>query len=63
MIIESLVQYYEALAAAGTLDRPGWSPVGVSYALELDEAGALLQIIPRKSSSPREKKPSSAPKL
>lgn len=48
MIIESLVQYYEALVAAGKLDRPGWSPVGVSYALELDETGALLQIIPLK---------------
>lgn len=56
MILASLVRYYEALAAAGTLDRPGWSPVGVSYALELDEAGTLLQIIPLKIEQPQGKK-------
>ena len=56
MILESLVRYYETLAAAGKLDRPGWSPLGVSYALELDEAGALLQIIPLKLEQPQGKK-------
>lgn len=56
MILESLVRYYEILAAAGKLDRPGWSPVGVSYALELDERGALLQIVPLKLEQAQGKK-------
>jgi CRISPR-associated protein Csd1 len=56
MILESLVQYYEALAAADKLERPGWGPVGVSYALELDEMGSLLQIIPLKESQLQGKK-------
>ncbi|HHX72219.1 MAG TPA: type I-C CRISPR-associated protein Cas8c/Csd1 [Clostridiales bacterium] len=56
MILESLVQYYEALAASGKLEQPGFSPVGVSYALELDESGKLLQIIPLKTEQLRGKK-------
>ncbi len=56
MILEALVRYYEALAAAGTLECPGWGPVGVSYALELDEEGALLQLIPLKIEQPQGKK-------
>ena len=56
MILESLVRYYEALSAAGTLERPGWSPVGVSYALELDKEGTLLQIIPLKLEQPQGKR-------
>ena len=46
MILQSLVACYEAMAAAGRLDRPGWSPVGVAYGLEVDETGALGSVIP-----------------
>lgn len=48
MILQSLVACYEAMAAAGKLDRPGWSPVGVAYGLEVDETGALVSVIPLK---------------
>ena len=42
MILQALVRCYDALAEAGRLEKPGWSPVKVSLALELDENGALL---------------------
>lgn len=45
MILQALVKEYEVLAEQGVLDRPGWSSVGVSYALDLDEEGALLGIL------------------
>ena len=45
MILESLVKYYEALANAGELSRPGWSQVDVSYALDIDINGNLKQVI------------------
>ena len=39
MILQSLVDYYEELAARGEIARPGWAKVKVSWALELDENG------------------------
>ena len=33
MILQALVQYYEALLARGEIDRPGWSKVNVSWRL------------------------------
>ena len=48
MILQSLVSYYEALAARGEIVRPGWEKVKVSYALELDESGQLLGVLPLK---------------
>lgn len=46
MILQALVRCYDALAEAGRLEKPGWSPVKVSLALELDENGALLRVLP-----------------
>ena len=46
MILQALVRCYDALAEAGRLEKPGWSPVKVSLALELDENGALLRRVP-----------------
>ena len=32
MILQALVRCYEALAERGELEKPGWSPVKVSWA-------------------------------
>lgn len=46
MILQSLVDYYEELAARGEIARPGWAKVKVSWALELDEKGQLTDVLP-----------------
>ncbi|NLT63113.1 MAG: type I-C CRISPR-associated protein Cas8c/Csd1 [Clostridiales bacterium] len=48
MILQSLVNYYEALAQKGEISRPGWAKVKVSYALVIDENGALISVLPLK---------------
>ena len=47
MILEALVRYYEALVDAGILE-PGFRREKVSYAIEIDETGSLLSLIPLK---------------
>lgn len=56
MILQSLVDYYEDLAAKGELPRPGWAMVKVSYALEIGEDGALLAVLPLMTQSADGKK-------
>ncbi len=46
MILQALAQYYEDLAKQGKIARPGWAKTKISYALCIDEAGALEQVIP-----------------
>jgi len=46
MILHSLADYYQALEAQGGVSRPGWAKVKVSYALEIDENGGLVDILP-----------------
>jgi len=46
VILQSLVKLYDALAERGTLEKPGWLPVKVSWGLELDDDGRLLRIFP-----------------
>ncbi len=46
MILQALVRAYEALAADGRLDKPGWLEAKVSWSLELDEDGRLKRIYP-----------------
>ena len=46
MILQVLVRAYEALAADGRLDKPGWLEAKVSWSLELDEDGRLKRIYP-----------------
>ena len=48
MILRALCDYYDALARRGDITPPGWSVAKVSFALELDEQGALQGIIPLK---------------
>lgn len=49
MILQALVDYYEALAEKGEISPPGWANIKVSYALEIDENGKLLQVLPLKT--------------
>ena len=45
MILQALTQYYEELLAAGKITRPGWAKAKVSFALDLDEAGQVRQLL------------------
>ena len=56
MILGALVDYYEILAAAGEISKPGYCMANVSYALNLSEDGKLLGIIPLKIPVVRGKK-------
>ena len=46
MILQALVDYYEELASQGKIARPGWAKAKVSWALEIDEEGQLLDVLP-----------------
>ena len=46
MILQALVDYYEALVTQGKIARPGWAKGKVSWALEIDENGQLLDVLP-----------------
>lgn len=56
MILQALVEHYEDLAAQGTLDRPGWSKTGISYALYINDTGELEQVVSLKQETDRGKK-------
>lgn len=56
MILQSLVQYYEALEQKGEITKPGWCRSKVSFALELSHDGDLLRIIPLKVEKEKGKK-------
>jgi len=57
MILNALVDYYEALAARGAIARPGWGKTKISFALELDGDGKLLRALPLSSQPEDGKKP------
>ena len=56
MILQALVDYYEELSSQGKISRPGWAKVKVSWALEIDENGNLLDVLPLRHPSPDGKK-------
>lgn len=56
MILQALVDHYEELASQGKIARPGWAKVKVSWALEIDEDGKLLDVLPLRHPSPDGKK-------
>ena len=62
MILQALVQYYEALAEKGELARPGWGPAKVSYALYLGEEGEIEQIVSVKREQVRKDKSQLVPR-
>ena len=45
MILQALTQYYEELLVAGKITRPGWAKAKVSFALDLDDAGQVQQLL------------------
>lgn len=46
MILQALTQLFEDLTQQGKISRPGWSKAKISYALCLDESGALTYVVP-----------------
>lgn len=56
MILQALVKYYEGLADAGKVTRPGWCSAKVAIGLEISSEGELLGVIPLKNEEVRGKK-------
>ena len=56
MILQSLVQYYEALEKKGKITKPGWCMAKVSFALDISEKGELCGLIPLKIEKEQGKK-------
>ena len=56
MILQALNRYYDRLVEDETLERPGWQPVKVSYALDIDNEGRLVHVLPRMREEERGKK-------
>ena len=63
MILQALVDCYEALSASGKIARPGWGPVKTSVALELTETGEISQAIFLKEEVEKGKKKVLVPKI
>lgn len=53
MILQSLVKYYESLADAGKVTRPGWCSAKVAIGLNISSEGELLGVIPLKNEEVR----------
>lgn len=47
MILQALTGLFEDLVQRGEIARPGWSPAKISYALCLDESGAVTYVVPQ----------------
>lgn len=63
MILQALTAYYEALLAQGRLSAPGWADAfPVSYELEVDDRGALIDVIDCRENMLRGKKTVLAPR-
>ena len=56
MILQALNRYYDTLVHQGELERQGWQPVNVSYALRIDDEGQLIQVLPLLNEVERNKK-------
>lgn len=63
MILQALNRYYDRLVEAGTLKRPGWQPVKVSYALQIDDEGNLKRVVPLLHEEERGKKKTMVPQV
>lgn len=62
MILQALVELYENLAAQGKLARPGWSDAKISYALYINDAGELEQVVSLKEEKDLGKKKALVPR-
>lgn len=56
MILQALVQYYEALAKRGDVPRPGWAVAKVSWELVLNKNGEPISLLPLTTQEQRGKK-------
>lgn len=56
MILQSLVEYYEALVEKGKVAKPGWCDAKVSYGVELSIDGKIQNILCFKEASANGKK-------
>lgn len=56
MILQALVKHYEDLLNNGKISPPGWSKQKVAYALDIDDNGEVLQVIPLMTEVTRGKK-------
>lgn len=45
MILDALTRLYENLSATGLVPKYGWSSVGVSFGLNLDNSGNLISVV------------------
>lgn len=45
MILQALVDYYNALNAKGEISPPGWAKPPISYALRLSLSGEVEQVV------------------
>lgn len=63
MILQELVQHYEALAGQDKVSKPGWCQAKVAYALELNAEGELIGTLSLKRPETRGKKEILAPSM
>ena len=56
MILQALVDYYEAMAKQGKLAKPGWCEAKISYGLNISPEGDLLDVVSMKISVQKGKK-------
>lgn len=63
MILQALTRYYEDLLSRGEIAAPGWAPAKISFALCLNENGALTQIVPTMDEVSKGKKTVFQPQL
>lgn len=63
MILKALADYYNVLAEQGKIARLGWGAAGISYALVIDENGALTGVMSCMHNEVRGKKTERKPTL
>lgn len=61
MILQALTEYYEALVSQNKIAKPGWSDAKISFALCINDAGKLEQVMSVKVEQERGKKTVSLP--
>ena len=62
MILQALVEYYEALERKEKITSPGWCRARVAYGLDISEQGELMGVIPLRKSSRTAKRQSGYPR-
>ena len=62
MILQALNGYYDHLVDSGKLDRLGWESAKVSYALQIDDEGKIVRVVPLLVEEERGKKKQLVPR-